>query len=106
MNASFKSQFSYCPFIWMCCNRSLNDKINHSHERSYRMIYKNKKFTLGELLNRDSSVSINHQNIHRGSHRRCSVRKGVPRNFTKFTGKHLCQSLFYNKVAGRTATLL
>ena len=22
-----------------------------------------------------------------------------PRNFTKFTGKHLCQSLFFNKVA-------
>ena len=25
--------------------------------------------------------------------------KVVPRNFTKFTGKHLCQSLFFNKVA-------
>ena len=29
------------------------------------------------------------------------------RNFTKFTGKHLCQSLFFNKVVGlRSATLL
>ena len=27
-------------------------------------------------------------------------RKGVLRNFAKFTGKHLCQSLFFNKVAG------
>ena len=27
------------------------------------------------------------------SHRRCSVRKGVVGNFTKFTGKHLSQSL-------------
>ena len=26
--------------------------------------------------------------------------KGVLRNFTKFTGKQLCQSLFFNKVAG------
>ena len=26
--------------------------------------------------------------------------KYVLRNFTKFTGKHLCQSLFFNKVAG------
>ena len=26
--------------------------------------------------------------------------KGVLRNFTKFTGKHLCQSLCFNKVAG------
>ena len=27
--------------------------------------------------------------------------KGVLRNFSKFTGKHLCQSLFFNKVTGR-----
>ena len=27
-------------------------------------------------------------------------KKGVLRNFTKFTGKHLCQSLFFNSVAG------
>ena len=33
--------------------------------------------------------------------------KGVLRNLTKFTRKHLCQSLFFNKVAGlRPATLL
>ena len=36
----------------------------------------------------------------RSSHWRCSVKKGVLRNFAKFTGKHLCQSLFFNKVAG------
>ena len=43
----------------------------------------------------------------RSSHRRCSVRKDVLRNFVKFAGKHLCQSLFFNKVAGLSpATLL
>ena len=43
----------------------------------------------------------------KNSHRRCSVRKGVFRNFTKFTEKHLCQSLFFNKVADlKLATLL
>ena len=26
----------------------------------------------------------------------CSMKKGVLRNFTKFTGKHLCHSLFLN----------
>ena len=30
---------------------------------------------------------------------RCSVKKDVLRNFTKFTGKHLRQSLVFNKVA-------
>ena len=35
----------------------------------------------------------------RSSHWMCSVRKGVLRNFAKFTGKHLGQNLFFNKVA-------
>ena len=34
-------------------------------------------------------------------------KKSVLRNFTKFTGKHLCEGLFFNKVASlRPATLL
>ena len=36
----------------------------------------------------------------RSSHRWCSVRNGVLRNFPKFTEKHLCQGLFFNKVSG------
>ena len=33
-------------------------------------------------------------------------KKGVPKNFVKFTEKYLCQSLFLNKVAGiRTASV-
>ena len=35
---------------------------------------------------------------NRSKHRRCSVRKGVLRNFAN-TEKHMCQSLFFNKVA-------
>ena len=43
----------------------------------------------------------------RSSHQSCSARKGVVRKFSKFTRKHLCQVLFYNKVAGpEPATLL
>ena len=33
--------------------------------------------------------------------KRCSVKKSVLRDFAKFTRKHLCQSLFINKVAGQ-----
>ena len=36
----------------------------------------------------------------RSSYQRCSIKKGVFRNFTKFTGKHLYQGLLFNKVAG------
>ena len=35
----------------------------------------------------------------RSSHQRYSVRNCILRNFAKFTGKHLYQSLFFNKVA-------
>ena len=33
------------------------------------------------------------------SHRSCSMKKVVLKNFAKSIGKHLCQSFFFNKVA-------
>ena len=53
------------------------------------------------------SIQILHSQYHpksnstfsRSSRLEVSCRKGVLRNFTKFTGKHLCQNLFFNKVA-------
>ena len=38
MNAFFKSQFNYCPTIWMFHNRSLNNKINRLHECCLKII--------------------------------------------------------------------
>ena len=43
---------------------------------------------------------VNQRLITRSSLPEVFCKKGVPRNFTKFKGKHLCQSLFSNKVAG------
>ena len=42
---------------------------------------------------------------NRSSHQRCSTKKGVLRNFAKFTGKHLYQRLFFDSLF-RPATLL
>ena len=42
----------------------------------------------------------------KSSHWMCSVKKGALKNFPKFTGKHLFQSLFFKKVAGLPAILL
>ena len=56
------------------------------------------KFLLLLIPNISNSLQI--LTIFRYNHRRCSVRKGVPRNFAKFSGKHLCQSLFFTKAAG------
>ena len=53
------------------------------------------------------SVESGHANVsYRSSRPEVFCKKGVLRNFTKFTGKHLCQSLFFNKVAGLWAATL
>ena len=45
--------------------------------------------------------------ISRSSHQEVFYKKRVLRNFAKFTGKHLCQGLFFHKVADhRPVTLL
>ena len=53
------------------------------------------------VFSRIPIVNIFHISIFiRSSRPEAFHEKGVLRNFTKFTGKHLCQSLFFNKVAG------
>ena len=44
-------------------------------------------------------ISTNSTAKIRSSHRRCSGKKWLLRNFAKFTGKDLCHSLFLYKVA-------
>ena len=65
MNAFFNSQFNYCPLVWICCNRSLNNKINRLHERCLRIVYNDKKSNFNEVLVKDSSISIHHQNLQK-----------------------------------------
>ena len=47
------------------------------------------------MLSHDAGYMI------QNSHRRCFAKKSILKNFTKFAGRHLCQSLFFNKVAGQ-----
>ena len=64
VNGFFKSLFNYCPLVWMCHNRSYNNRINRLHERSLRMVYNDKRSSYEELLSKDGSVSIHVRNIH------------------------------------------
>ena len=63
MNAFIYSQFSYCPMIWMCHNRSLNTKINRIHERALRIVYNDNFSSFDVLLQKSESVTIHHRNI-------------------------------------------
>ena len=62
-------------------------------------IFKNTFFT--EHLWTTVSMTFKYEIlIVRCSQQRCFIKKGVLKIFTKFTGKHLCQSPFFNKVSG------
>ena len=63
MRAFITSQFSYCPFVWMCHSSSVNNKINMVHERALKFIYTDRQSTFEELLDKDKSSSIHHRNL-------------------------------------------
>ena len=65
VNAFFYSQFNYCQLVWMCHNRTNNNKINRLHERCLRLIYNDKKSSFKDLLLKDGSVSIHHRNLRK-----------------------------------------
>ena len=52
MNAFFRSQFSYCPFVLMCHSRTLNNKTNKLHERCFGNVYNDKLSSFQNLLDR------------------------------------------------------
>ena len=49
MNSFFMSQFNYCELIWMCHNRTKNNKINRVHERCLRFLYNDKNDLLEKV---------------------------------------------------------
>ena len=65
-----------------------------------------KIYKWNSMLYRKCHISKNSENWNgqrekiRSSRPKVFCKKCVLRIFTKFTGKHLCQSLFFNKVAG------
>ena len=63
MKAFISSQFGYCPLVWMSHSRSLNNRINRIHERSLRIVYRDKNSSFQSLLEKDNSVSIHNRNL-------------------------------------------
>ena len=43
MNSFFTSHFHYCPLVWMCHHRTINNKINRLHEKCLRIVYNDNK---------------------------------------------------------------
>ena len=80
-----KTIFLVKMLILLCLTCDCPSCYKYKH-LTKKMIYERRKALLWRCV------------LNRSSHQRCSVKKGVLRNFAKFIGKHLCQRLFFNKV--------
>ena len=55
MKTFIESQFNYCQLIWMLHSRTINNKINHLHERALRIVCSDFKSSFEVLLIKDNS---------------------------------------------------
>ena len=58
-----ESRFKYCPLVWMFHGRKINDKTNKLHERALGIVYNDNITSFEELLVKDKTFTIHHQNI-------------------------------------------
>ena len=63
MKFFIESQFVYCSLVWMCCDKTSDNRINHLHERALRTVYNDNVSTFGKLLEKDNSVTIHVRNL-------------------------------------------
>ena len=58
-----KSQFNYCPLLWMFCSRQSNNLINKIHKWSLRISYKDQKTSYHNLLETHNELTIHQRNL-------------------------------------------
>ena len=58
-----ESQLGYCPLIRIFHSRRVNNKINHLHERSLRIVYKD-NYSYMHLRAKNKSFTIHQRNLH------------------------------------------
>ena len=61
-NAIIKSQFSYCPLVWMFCSRRSNNLINNIHERALRATFDDHTSNFTQLLEKKRESTIHQRN--------------------------------------------
>ena len=62
-NSIIKSQFRFCPLVWIICSRTLNNMINKLHERSLRIILNDYSSNFNILLENNNDICNHHRNI-------------------------------------------
>ena len=77
MKAFIKSQFGYCPLVWMNHSRTLNNRINRIQERALRIVYNDGKSTFSELFTKDKSVTVHSRNLQISTTEMFKVKNGM-----------------------------
>ena len=63
MKSFIESQFAYCPFVWMCGDKTSDNRINHLHKRALRTVCNDNVSTFEKLLEKNNSVTIHVRNL-------------------------------------------
>ena len=63
MKTFVMSNFNYCPLVWMCHGRTLNNRINQLHKRALKIVYNDHHSSFEELLEKDKSISVHQKNL-------------------------------------------
>ena len=58
-----KSQFNYCPLVWMFCSRKSNNLINKVQERALRLITNDYQSSFNILLDKCNEFPIHQKNL-------------------------------------------
>ena len=53
-----KSQFNYCPLVWVFCSRQSNNLINKVHERGLRLTYRDETKDFQQILREQNEITI------------------------------------------------
>ena len=74
-----------CPLVWMFHGRQINDKINKLHERALRRVCNDTITSFEELLVKDKTFTIHHQNVPSLAIERYKAVNNLPRgNLSEF----------------------
>ena len=63
LNSVVKSQFTYCPLIWMFRSRYLNNALNNVHKRALRLIYNNHGKSFNSIFTENNQRTIHQKNL-------------------------------------------
>ena len=77
LNSVIKSQFTYCPLIWMLTSRYLNNALNNIHERALWLIHNDHEKSFNSILTENNLKTIHQKNLEFLAIKICKFQNGL-----------------------------